>query len=371
MISIDRRVESVEIEASGLEIAWVPSSSNLRAASARLRCYNIVAALAGTGCDIRVVDVDDARPHHVVVLSKRYDPAALEFARRTTRSGGTAILDLCDNHFHVHNEQADADRRRQHLVRMLEAVQHLVVSTATLRDVVRAETGYRGPISIIGDPVEDVSLANVRLGARDVFGFMRMEPFRQRVLRTRRRGEARLVWFGAHGVSYADGGMLDLLQVRDLLVRLRSNYDLSLTVISNGWSKYVRHIRGFGVPTRYFEWHPRSFSTLVAAHDVCIVPIRSNPFTVCKSNNRVATALWYGVPVVASSIPSYDELRPFIVLDDWERGLRQYLDQPPIAAEHVRAGREYLRSHYSLNAIARQWADLFGKVARAKDFHAG
>jgi glycosyltransferase involved in cell wall biosynthesis len=358
-------------EAEMISVAWVPSSSNLRTASARLRCYNVVAALAGKGCDIRVVDLDDFRPHQVVVLSKRYDPAAVEFALRTTRSGGTAILDLCDNHFYAQVACADADRRRQHLGRMLEAVQHLVVSTTTLADVVRAETCYGGPITIIGDPVDDLSLANVPLGARDVFGFARMEPLRRRVLRAKRRHQVRLVWFGAHGVSYADGGMLDLLQVRDLLVRLSSRYDLSLTVISNSWSKYLRHIRGFGVPTRYFEWNPRSFSELVAAHDVCIVPICSNPFTMCKSNNRVATALWHGVPVVANSIPSYEELRRFIVLDDWEQGLTQYLEQPATGAEHVRTGREYLCAHYSLNTIARQWADVFGTVTRAKEFHAG
>ena len=35
-----------------------------------------------------------------------------------------------------------------------------------------------------------------------------------------------------------------------------------------------------------------------------------NPFTLCKTVNRLATALLLGLPVVADMIPSYEELRP-------------------------------------------------------------
>lgn len=359
------------IASVAVDVGWVPPSTNLRAASARLRCYNIVATLAASRGDVRVAHVDDPGARRVVVLSKRYDQPALQLACRTKRAGGAVILDLCDNHFYASGRSAGGDKRRDQLIATIGAVDHLVVSTVALREVVMAESGYSGSITVIGDPVEDILLAQVPVSARDLFGVARFEPLRRRrVMRTKGRTRGRLVWFGAHGVPYADGGMLDLLDIRPVLVRLGRQYDLSLTVVSNRWSKYVRHIRGFGVPTRYFDWNPRGFPELLAAHDVCVVPIRANPFTVCKTNNRVATALWYGLPVVASSIPSYEELRPFVVLDDWERGLTRYLEQPELAAAQVSAARAHLRAHYSLEAIARQWASVLNQVAEQKDLHA-
>jgi len=343
-------------------VGWLPFSSNLRAASARLRCHNLVLQLARMGHGVEIAGERSVGDYRIVVLSKRYDHHALELARRVKQRGGATVLDLCDNHFDDAPGRPDGTERRQRLVQAIHEVDHVVVSTPALAEVVRTRVGYTGPLTVIGDPVEDLSLLRVPPGLRELAAFARLEPLRQRWLTERRHRDVRLVWFGTHGVSYADGGMLDLLDVRESLERLGRDHRLSLTVVSNNWRKYRRFIRRIGVPTRYFDWNPRTFVGLLKAHDVCVIPVILNAFTACKTNNRAATALWHGLPVVASGIPSYQELAPFVVLDNWDEGLRAYIEQPALVARHVCAGRQYLNVNYSLDAIARKWLDVFAQV---------
>jgi hypothetical protein len=343
-------------------IAWLPFGENLSAASTRLRCHDIVLQLGRMGHDARVVTAREEPGAGILVLSKRYDVQAHQLARRVRDAGGSVVLDLCDNHFDQAPDDARSGARRRRLTSILDAIDHLVVSTDALAAIVRRHTGYSGAMTVIGDPVDDPALDRVRRGWRQALASLRLEGLQRRRLRDR-SGAIRLIWFGAHGVSYADGGMLDLLAIADLLRRIPR---LELTVLSNSWRKYWRHIRRLGVPTRYFEWNPRTFAPLLRAHDICVIPIRVNPFTICKSNNRAATALWHGLPVVANAIPSYVELQPFTMLDNWDAGLHTYIDHPEIAAEHVRQGRGYLKEHYSLDAITRRWLDVFAAVSERR-----
>ncbi|MEJ0059369.1 MAG: hypothetical protein WDM79_07290 [Terricaulis sp.] len=81
----------------------------------------------------------------------------------------------------------------------------------------------------------------------------------------------------------------------------------------------------------------------------------ANPFTLCKSNNRVATALWHGAPVLADRIPAYDELADFAVLDDWDAGFSAALGRDAKLTQRTQAGRAYVRAHYNGPVMARAW----------------
>jgi hypothetical protein len=96
--------------------------------------------------------------------------------------------------------------------------------------------------------------------------------------------------------------------------------------------------------------------------DLCVLPIQLNPFTRCKSPNRVALSLYLGVAVVADEIPSYRELAPFYRFGDWRAQLAAYLADPALRAADAERGRAYVSSHYMTAHAAAEWHSLFNRL---------
>src|SRR3546814_13316965 len=100
---------------------------------------------------------------------------------------------------------------------------------------------------------------------------------------------------------------------------------------------------GWSVPTQYVEWDLKSSARIIAEHDVAVIPVVSNPYTVCKTNNRLVFALHLGLPVVADPIPSYQAFSEACVLGDWETGLRRYLSDHSLRKRPPHAARQIIR----------------------------
>ena len=110
-------------------------------------------------------------------------------------------------------------------------------------------------------------------------------------------------------------------------------------------------------------WSLGTFNQSLASQHVAIVPVERNQYTVGKTINRPATAIMAGLGVIADSIDSYEELRPFIPLDDWQGGLRRYLDQSPCQDERLEAARQHLHERYGRNAVGGLWQEFLEHVA--------
>src|SRR5256885_2059369 len=104
--------------------------------------------------------------------------------------------------------------------------------------------------------------------------------------------------------------MINVAEIVPQLEELHQETKISLTIISNSESAFKEYFGSAKFPTRYFPWKYETFRSLFSLHDICILPIRPNPFTVCKSNNRVVLSLMLGLPVVTTAIPSYEEFAP-------------------------------------------------------------
>jgi hypothetical protein len=100
-------------------------------------------------------------------------------------------------------------------------------------------------------------------------------------------------------------------------------------------------------------------------HKVSLIPIELNEFTRVKTNNRVVQSLYLGLGVVADAIDSYREFDSCTFLDNWEEGLRNYVENPALLQAHVRQGQSIIKQNYSITAIAKQWRDLIIRVSES------
>lgn len=342
-----------------VDFAWWPHKAKDTVASYRLRCAQIVDELSmnGVSCGL----YERGMTPKVLVLSKRYDEASVAEACALRDAHGTrVILDLCDNHFSFDGQDPEWRARSDTLKSAVAAADLVTASTETLADVIREACPDAGNVIVIGDAAEQPFDPGLIARGRDLGAEIDLALLSQKLSGNRRR----LVWFGNHGSGYASGGMLDLRRIYPLLEKLDAETPLQLTIISNSHKKYRQTIEGWRIRTRYLRWRPTTFSRALRLHELCLIPIGDNPFTRCKTNNRVAAALLHNLPVVADAIPAYEVFADAVVLNDWEGGLRLMLSDRAEATRRCAIGQALLAADWTLPVIADRWLQTLRALSR-------
>lgn len=325
-------------------IGWKSASVDPRIASFRFRVQKPVAALSERGHPVELFRAEALPRYGTVVFSKSYSADDLQIAMAVKERGGRVVFDLCDNHFYNPDELPRYVRARREMLAMMALADRVTCSTAALAAVVDDVTQGRVSATVVSDIAEGLPAP------------ARNEP----------KSPVDLLWFGSHGSPNAPSGMVDLLLIRERLEVLAAQTPLRLTVCSNNRARFDEIVAPFGLPTRYVEWSTAHQEAELARADLVVLPVTMNPFTACKTHNRLTTALYAGRPVVAGAIESYREFEPFCTLDDWDEGLRRCIADPVGAAARAVAARPYIDEHYSEGAIARTWeAALDLTVAKA------
>jgi len=286
-----------------------------------------------------------------VVFQKAFSDDDVTLAGRLSGQGVRIVFDLCDNYLSNPYGLAEQATRGDRLRRMLDLADAVTVSTCALRDVVSPR-----PAAVVDDALE--------LPPGGVAW-----PLRRRAgtaIRRRLGRPLRLVWFGTAGSETFSFGLSHLVPVLPVLERLHRSQPLELTVISNSRPLFDRHVGHRGFPCRYVGWQASSFARHFTANDVCLIPIEPNPFTLCKTNNRVLLSLVLGVPVVASPIPSYLDLSPWVLFEDWEASIGAYRRDPGLGRRHVAEARADILATYTPGRVVAQWSDVLEKVLASR-----
>lgn len=336
----------------------------------RIRCLNPLRQLQSWGFPVELFDSTRADCYSAVVYSKSYSEANYQEAAALKKSGTRIVFDLCDNHFYNPNASQALEKVRQDLKQMMNLADYLVASTEAMADVMRSELSVPHKITVIGDAVETEVRGSATPFWKRMWQMRQLSKLIGQLQMEKQNGRTPLVWFGIHGGPHAEFGMLDLLKLRPLLEKINDNFPLSLTVISNSRKKFHRSIKAWRIPTRYLAWYPETFFPALKAHSIAVIPISTNPFTRCKTNNRLALSLYAGLAVVADSIPSYQAFAEVCWLDDWERGLEGYLSNPDLRRRHVEAGQKIITEEWTLSRIADRWRDFFDHLLAKSQGHA-
>lgn len=326
-------------------IGWKPAVHDRKIASLRYRVETPVRALQALGHAVEVFDPHRADDYDVVIFAKTYSVRDRALAGRVRARGGRVVFDLCDNHFYNPLGAPKYRQVREELLDMLSLAQQVVCTTPALAEVVREEAPWASAPLVIGDAVERLPAAKPSL-----------EPF----------DGLRLLWFGSNGSPNAPSGMSDILQVKDRLMEAASRGPVELVVCSNSREKYQELIAPLPIRSRYLDWTLDGFPGVLASADGVIIPISQNPFTACKTHNRVTMSLYAGAPVIADSIEAYEEFAPFCTLDDWHGGLERLAADP--AGERARAAgaRDYIERHWTTEALALKWQAALGLEPEAR-----
>jgi hypothetical protein len=325
-------------------IAFKPVAPTPEQSSARLRCYRPCKYLSSAGWKCEIFDPRRMDRYRVVVFQKAYTPNDLDIAEHLRGLGVRTVFDLCDNHLYVPDDRPDFRERADRLRRMIDRVDAVSVATPELAKIIDRST------VVIDDALDDVPL--------DWWS-----PARAVTRRWRARRPLRLIWFGNAGESSPPFGLIDLARLLPVLQAVHAQSPLSLTIVSNSRTAFEKHLAGAQFPVQYHDWVTSRFVRLFRRHDLCLIPVNVNPFTICKTVNRLALSLLLGVPAIADWIPSYEELRDGASFGNWEQNLSIHATDAIVGQRQVRAAQAYLRAKYTRHRVVQQWADLLRPLA--------
>jgi hypothetical protein len=325
-------------------IGWKNASDNPKVASVRIRCLEPLGILQGRDYPVELFQKRRNADYQVVVFNKVYDQDHLDLALRLKKQGVKVVLDLCDNHLYNPHNDKDMAAKSKRLLQMLEIAHTVTVPCVEMQRILPVAS------HIVRDGVRPLS---------------KSESWQRGLTRCMRRHQRNLVWFGNWGGCWRSGlrpgGMSELLAHQEKLVDLAKRYDMGLTIISNNRKMFGKLFGDWDMPVYYEEWgSDQRLRRNLARFDVCLLPISEDPFTICKSNNRLTLALYLGLPVIADAIPGYREFAPYCVVSDWENGLEGLVTgrQMPATA----AGKEYVENNYMTVHAANDWQKFFDQV---------
>ena len=327
-------------------------------ASIRLRVLEPMAVLREAGVDVRrYPKLTGPKGLDAVIISKAFGRGAVKATKAAQKAGCRLIFDICDNRF-ANNRVKGSAHHGQRTSSLLAQADLVTVPTKMMGQLLVASTPeIEGRIRVIPDMLEDIStLSTRRLSITERYHLARLQSF----LASHPQA-LHIVWFGNNMAGIAGVGQLD-----DAVAQLRqfaATHPVTLTIINNKPAVYRQASAGWGIPSFYMPWSLVSFPAALKLHRVAIVPVSRNDYTLGKSINRPATAILAGLGVIADSIESYEELRPYIALDDWQDGLSRYaFDWEGEQARLLRA-REYLDRNYGRQRIAARWLEILDELA--------
>jgi hypothetical protein len=310
-----------------------------------------LAALQAQGVPIEQFDpARDSASYDAVIFSKSHSAAAVAAAQALRAAGRGVVLDLCDNLAAAHAVGHVSDARLARFRAMLDCATHLTFSTAMLAEQIAAALPCPcRERRVIPDALDMPGVLPAAMSPRGERQLARLGRFLGR-----RPDALHAIWFGK-----SLGRVSGYAHLHAAAERLAAQpFPITLTVVSNapvGW--WLGRWR-WRLPVHYVGWRQETAAAVLARHRVAVIPVEFNDYTAGKTINRPATAILAGLGVVGDSIPSYDELRPFVALDDWNGGLARYRDHWNAEQPRLAAGRAFLAERYSPEAVARQWGAL-------------
>jgi glycosyltransferase involved in cell wall biosynthesis len=311
--------------------------------------------LRKNGLKIDLFREDEVSKYRAIIFSKLYDENNQKLAIQLKNNQAKIIFDLCDNHFYNPYNLPEYQKAKVNLIKMIELADWVVCSSFALKKTILMELNTCAEkIVVIEDPVVPCNILHDNLDIKIECNLLNDIHADAKPVR--------LLWFGAFGSPNAQSGMIDILKISDLLINFSKKYPIELIVCSNNENLFNEEIRPLPFKSYYIEWSEKNLDYLLSNVDAVVLPISKNPYTNCKTNNRLATALLYGVPVISDSIESYESFRPYAFIDDWELGLTMLIERRHEAKEMAIRGRNYALQNFSKEQIADQWASFLNKI---------
>jgi hypothetical protein len=292
-------------------------------------------------------------------------------ASKLKQKGAFVVLDNCDNQFASTTTRSDWQAGLDRLRRLAAIADVIVCCSEALVQAMHENLNVAAKYKVIDDPIEesirypgDSKLKMLLSPARKLAG-IKLLALGARIFQLRTLGYTPIVWFGSHGNQFSPGGMLDILPLKETLESVNRSHRIQLTLISNHRRKFDDNFRNWRFPVHYLEWDRANFMLALKLHEISIIPSTDNPFTRCKSTNRLTLSLHQGLSVIADPIPSYLSYSELVKIGNWRESLIDLLSNRSMRRRQLIQAQTAAWSRAGIERIASDWENvLFSESTR-------
>ena len=287
---------------------WVMHDLASTNAGLRIRVQPILKQLKEQGLPVEIRSVQNLaddfgkrRTQNIIgiVISKPKGSTAALLVHQAKRLGIPVVVDLFDNYF-LHSRWADA------LDLHWQTMQAVVQSDAVICSSPNLSTYIRDlfPEKTVVDQFDALPWAHDSLD--------------QKVLEKQARkwdgDKVDLLWFGIPSNPYYRAGLVDLIDVKDPIIRAipeaaRGRTTLTIcTRHSHNAERAVAQFRRAGLRTRFVDWTEEACNALLSESHGVLLPTNVGAFAKAKTHNRLSDAIHRGCLVYTTSGGPYDGL---------------------------------------------------------------
>jgi hypothetical protein len=317
---------------------------------------------------------DESVDTDVLIVSKKYDLGTQKAMKhyRSKNPRGIILFDICDNHFYSDFKNAPDLIEHEARVKLLRDALFEADAVTTASEYLAGVVAKQCEIDVrsiftIEDCYESNQIKFRPSGLVDFLAEIQYKWLEWRLNCTNKIDD-RFVWFGTHGVSYAEGGMFDLLERAEIINEAFRDSGRSLTIISNSYRKYREVSKALNIKTYYLPWSKNTIDRALRLHTFLLLPIKASPFTFSKSINRPVTAMINKLLIVCDMIPSYEKLSDYLINPIKSDSITYALSIPKDErAQRVHAAQARVLVEYSSARIAEKWETVLFCVRNNKD----
>ena len=95
----------------------------------------------------------------------------------------------------------------------------------------------------------------------------------------------------------------------------------------------------------FYPWEYQTVGALMASCDCSIIPLEQTAWCWAKSDNKAASMMSMGLPLVTEDVKCYDEVAPHALVayqaEDWAQQLERIVTDPALRRQLGKQGQEW------------------------------
>ena len=301
-------------------------------ASLRLRLYPALTTLAEDGATITFGDTITTKPNTLVVgkigaanIEVR-TPLWLEHMRRAQENGAQVVLDYTDHHLVANSVMTPF------YTEAVAIADRIAVPNSALQTALLDYCGAGKDIRVIDDLLE-------------------YKPLTCKAECTQEGPTA--LWFGHPS---------NALYLAELINRWpKEASDHCLLIVSSKQAIDFLQRYSFSAPPTvrlaFVPWSPSNLLSAAHKADYCVIPSDLESAKRYASNNRLVTALAFGLPTIATPLPSYMEFSDYFNVLESQAALETMLN-PWSQCSVVTDFQNQFIPRFSLAALTKHWRTI-------------